>query len=227
MTTRARRTMTVMVAVAMTAGMASAKKKAKVLLPDYVLKAQTVLVVILPDAGEPMSDPVANRKAQEQVEKALIKWGRYRLALDTTTADLVIGVRKGTGAIANPTINGGPVDTHPPTAENTDGQVRIGGSQGRIPDLSQIGDANATGGTSDRAHPGMEAGADEDMFKVFQGSVQYPVDRAPVWTYTAKDGLKPPVVTSVEQFRKAVEEAEKAAAQRQQQSQQQGQKKNP
>jgi hypothetical protein len=50
-----------------------------------------------------------------------------------------------------------------------------------------------------------------------------------VWQYIAKDGLKPPAVTAVEQFRKAVEEAEKAAAQKQkqQQQQQQGQKKNP
>jgi hypothetical protein len=47
---------------------------------------------------------------------------------------------------------------------------------------------------------------------VFQGGVQYPVDNAAVWKYIAKDGLKPPGVAAVEQFRKAVEKSEKAAA---------------
>src|SRR5215472_1494419 len=118
--------------LAISAGVASANKKQKVHLPDYVLKAQTVLVVILPDAGEPMDDPFANRKAQEEVEKAFMKWERYRLVLDKDTADLVIGVRKGTGKRANPTIKGGPVDTSPATIE-------VGVQQGRPTDLTQQG----------------------------------------------------------------------------------------
>ena len=60
--------------VATWAGIASAKKKEKAYLPDFVLKAKTVLVVIMPDAGEPIDDPSANRKAQEEVEKAFLKW---------------------------------------------------------------------------------------------------------------------------------------------------------
>src|SRR5260221_14383508 len=88
---------------------ASAKKKEKTHLPAYVLKAQTVLVVILPDSGEPIDDITANRKAQAEVEKAFLKWGRNRLGLDTDHADLVVGVRKGTGKIANPTIRGGQI----------------------------------------------------------------------------------------------------------------------
>lgn len=55
--------------------------------------------------------------------------------------------------------------------------------------------------------------------------MQYPLDNAPVWRYIAKNGLKSPRVEAVEEFRKAVEESEKAAAQKQQQQQQQGQKK--
>src|SRR5208283_1693204 len=79
-TTAAAATMVAMaLGVALAAGTATAKKKEKVLLPDFVLKAETVVVLILPDAGEPMNDPFANRKAQEEVEKALMKWGRYRL----------------------------------------------------------------------------------------------------------------------------------------------------
>ena len=229
------------------AGVASARKKEKVYLPDYVLNAKTVLVVILPDAGEPMDDPFANRKAQEEVEKAFMKWERYRLVLDKDTADLVIGVRKGTGKPANPTINGGPVDTRPGTIETTDIQVRVGVQQGRPPDRTQQGapkehahkgmeagaeddrppDLTQQGAPKEHAHIGMEAGAENDTFMVFQGGVQYRVDNPPVWIYIAKDGLKPPRVVAVEEFRKAVEESDKAAAQKQQQQQQKGQKKHP
>jgi hypothetical protein len=213
-----------MALVVMLAGMASAKKKEKVYLPAYVLKAQTVLVVILPNSGEPMDDITANRKAQEEVEKAFLKWGRYRLTLSADQADLVVGVRKGTGKIASPTINGGPVDSRPGTIETTDNQIRIGVQQGHPPDVS---DPTGSTGPNDRVHPGVAAGLAEDTFQVFQGGVQYPLDNPPVWKLTAKDGLKPPDVAAVEQFRKAVEESEKAAAQKQQQQQQQQKKKNP
>jgi hypothetical protein len=33
---------------------------------------------------------ISCRKAQEEVEKAFLKWGRYRLPLDKYTGDLVI-----------------------------------------------------------------------------------------------------------------------------------------
>jgi hypothetical protein len=216
-------------AVVISAGVAGAKKKEKVYLPDYVLKAKTVLVMILPDAGEPTDDPFANRRAQEEVEKAFMKWGRFQLTLDAELADLVIGVRKGTGKIANPTVNGGPVDSRPGTVEATDDAIRVGAMKGRPPDVTQPGGpigANGTGGsTSDKPHTGVAVGAQGDMFKVFQGKVQYPMDNAPVWKYTEKDGLKAPEVMAVTEFRKVLQEAEKAAAQQQQQ--QQGQKKNP
>lgn len=205
----------------------SARKKEKVYLPDYVLKAQTVLVVILPDAGEPIDDPTANRKAQEEVEKAFMKWGRFRLALDATQADLVVGVRKGTGKIANPTISGGPVDSRPGTIETTDSQIRIGVQRGHPTDVTQSGSPAGSNGPNDRPHTGVQVGAAEDAFQVYKGGVQYPVDYAPVWKYIAKDALKPPSVVAVEQFRKTVEESEKAAQLKQQQAQQQGQKKNP
>jgi len=219
------------VVLVMSAGMASAKEKVKAYLPDYVLKAQSVLVVILPDAGEPIDDPSANRKAQVEVEKAFMKWGRYRLALDTNTADLVIGVRKGTGKVENPTINGGPVDSRPASIETTDNQVRVMVQQGRPSDQTQQVTPTDTSGPNGKAHPGMEVGAEDDTFMVFQGGLiyrPYTLDNASVWKYIAKDGLKPPAVAAVEQFRKAVEESEKAAAQKQQQQQQQQQeKKNP
>jgi hypothetical protein len=212
-----------MALVVISGGMASAKKKEKAYLPDYVWKAQRVLVVILPDSGESVDAPNANRKTQEEVEKAFMKWGRYRLVQEASQADLVVGVRKGTGKIANQTVSGGPVDSRPATIETTDNQVRIGVQQGHPTDVTQDGTPPGMNGPNDRAHTGMQVGAEDDVFKVFQGGVPYPVDNAPVWNYVSKDGLKPPGMAAVEQFRKAVEESEKAAAQKQQQ----GQKKNP
>ena len=215
-----------MALVVFLAGMAGADKREKVVLPDYVWKAKTVLVVILPDAGEPTDDPLANRRAQEEVEKALMKWGRFQLTLDAELADLVVGVRKGTGKIANPTVNGGPVDSRPGTVEATDDAIRVGAMKGHPPDVTQPGGAlgtNGAGGSAtDKPHTGVEVGGQDDMFKVFQGRVRYPVDGASVWKYAEKDGLKAPEVKAVAEFRKAVEESEKAAAQKQQQQQKQG-----
>jgi hypothetical protein len=219
-----RKVVTLLGAIASTATLlevASANDKDKVLLPDYVLKAETVAVLILPDAAEPVNDPFANRKAQEEVEKAIMKWGRFRLTQEAFTADLVIGVRKGTGKVVNPTISGGPIDTRPGTIETTDNQIRIGAQHGRPPGETPTAD------TSGRTRPGMEAGSiKEDMFQVFKGGEGYGLNSPPLWTYVAKDGLKPPGVAAVEKFRKALEEAEKAA-EKKRQSQQQGQKKNP
>lgn len=74
---------------------AAAKDKKKILLPVDVLQARTVLVLIDPDAGVSPEAPLANRTAQEDVEKALMKWGRFELVTDVANADLVITVRKG------------------------------------------------------------------------------------------------------------------------------------
>ena len=72
---------------------AIAKEKKKQPVPDNVLRAETVLVVIHPDAGEPVSDPRANRTAHDDVEQAMMTWGRFRVVRDTETADLIIGRR--------------------------------------------------------------------------------------------------------------------------------------
>ena len=53
-------------ALLLLAPQAGAKNKKKQVLPDVVLKAQTVAVVIRPDAGEPLKNPLANRTAQGQ-----------------------------------------------------------------------------------------------------------------------------------------------------------------
>jgi len=125
---------------------ANAKEKDKAILSADVLKAETVLVVIMPAAGEPLADPTANRKAQEEVEKALMKWGRFRLATESLTADLVIAVRKGTKQAVTPVISGGPVDTRPVILEPTGGSTRVGAQRGRPPDLTQSGSSTKDAG---------------------------------------------------------------------------------
>jgi hypothetical protein len=183
-----------------------ANKKEKKVLPETVLKAQTVTVVIQGDAREPMSDPNANLKVQQEVEKALMRWGRFRLVPDVQTADLVIAVQKGTGKVAEPTIGGGPVDNRPVIVEGTDNSIRFGGHQGTPPATTQYPGPDTT-----RPSEGTQIGGSDDRMTVYLGGVDYPLDGAPIWNYAGKDALKAPDVKAVEEFRKAIAEAEKAA----------------
>jgi hypothetical protein len=191
----------------------SAKDKSKSLLPADVLRAQTVLVIINPEAGEPLNDPGANRRAREDVEKSLMKWGRFRLAMEPQTADLVIAVRKGTGQIAGPTIHGSPMDIPPVIVEpNGSGDTRIGAQRGQPPGVNQRG----AGLPQDNVpRVGSDIGPSQDTLEVYRGGVDYPLDSAPVWRYAGKDALRPPGVSAVDQFRKAIDEAEKVETQKQ------------
>jgi hypothetical protein len=47
------------------------------------------------------------------------------------------------------------------------------------------------------------------MFEVYRGGIVDPLDAPAVWRYTAKDCLRAPQVSAVEEFRKAIAEAEK------------------
>jgi hypothetical protein len=84
----------------------SAKDKKKPALPAYILQAQTVLVMVDPDAGEPVNHPTANQDARQNVELALMKWGRFRLVNDGEQSDLIITVRTGNGKTVRPTVRG-------------------------------------------------------------------------------------------------------------------------
>jgi hypothetical protein len=194
--------------------LAGAKNKDKQPLPDYVLRAETVFVVIDPRAGEPLTDPSANRTAQEEVEKALSKWGRFRFAVDAQTADLVFVVRRGTGRTVTPTIRNLPTDNRPVILQPSENGGRIGGQQGRPPDLSQPG-LGPQPDDSPRAQT--EIGSSDDMLEVYRGRVEYPLDSSAVWRYIGKDALRAPSVPAVEQFHKAVDESEKIAAKKKQQ----------
>jgi len=181
----------------------NAKDKNKSSLPEYVLRATTVLVVVNPDAGEPVDQPMANSTARENVEKALTQWGRFRLVLDGEESDLVIAVRTGNGRLVQPTIKGGPIDNRPGVVQPTDGGIRIGGQQGHPTSNDPAADPQ------DRSpHMGNEVGASEDTFEVYRGGGDA-LNSSPVWRYTAKNCLRAPQVSAVEEFRKAVAQAEK------------------
>jgi hypothetical protein len=183
---------------------ANAKDKKKSTLPDYVLRASTVLVVVSPDAGEPLDQPMTNATARNNVEKALMEWGRLRLVMDGEESDLVIAVRTGNGRAVRPTIKGGAIDQRPGTAQTGDGSIRIGAQHGQPPPLS-----DPSVGPQSGPRISNEVGASEDTFEVYRGGVQYPLDSSPVWRYIAKDCLREPGVTAVEEFRKAIAQAEK------------------
>jgi hypothetical protein len=185
--------------------LAPANNKKKDSLPAEVLDAQTVVVLVDPDAGMSTSAPLANRTAQEDVEKALAKWGRLRLVLiGGNNADLVITVRKGNGKVVQPTVSGEPTNDRPVVVVPSDNGIHVGVQQGRPPDSTQAPPAD----TSPRL--GGEVGPTEDTFLVYRGGpAGDALERAPVWRYVAKNGLHSPDVPAVAEFRKAIEAAVK------------------
>jgi hypothetical protein len=198
---------------------ALAKDKKKPQIPEYVLRAQTVRVMVEPGAGEPLDQPYANSTARDSVEKALTEWGRFRVVMDGAESDLVITVRTGDGRAGRPTIQGGPIDQRPGVAQGTDSTIRIGAQQGRPP----FQDPN-TNPAGQEPRVGTEVGPSEDTFAVYMGNIDHPLESAPVWRYVAKDCLREPGVAAVEKFRKLLADAEKPQTQSQPQPQQQ---KNP
>ena len=184
---------------------ASAKDKKKPTLPEDILRAQTVRVVIDPEAGEPLDQPNANATARENVEKALMEWRRFRLVLDGEESDLVIAIRTGNGNSFRPTVKGGPIDQRPGVGQSTDSSIRIGGQHGQPPMADP-----STYPQNQGPHIGNEVGPSEDMFAVYRGGISSPLDAPPVWRYIRKDCLRPtPQVPAVEEFRKAIADAEK------------------
>jgi hypothetical protein len=218
----------VMVAGLLLPALAPAKDKEKSTLPTYVLQARTVVVLIDPNAGVSLDDPRANEVAQRDVETALLNWGRYQTVLVGHSADLVIVIRRGTGKMASGSIHDPRQGQRPGAIDPTDTGVAVGVQHGQpppnagvdnIPDASQ-GPAetqtqNMPGGPiSGRPYPQVEAGTSiaEDSFLVYHGNVNDPLDAPPVWRYEAKNALKPHTVPAVDVFRKAVSDAEQAAA---------------
>ena len=187
--------------------LAPGKDKKKVTLPDQVLNAETVLVLIDPDAGVAPDAPLANPAARDDVESALINWGRFRFANDVSTADLVITVRKGNGKVAQDTIGGVPVNNRPIVFQRTESGGGLGAGRGTP---SAAGDPASP--PAPDPMPQVEVGPAQDTFAVFIGKRSHPLDTAAVWRYTAKDGLRSHDVPAVDEFRKAITQAEKERA---------------
>ena len=201
------RVFTASLLLAMSCVVAAGKDKKKALLPVDVLQARTVIVLVDPDAGMAVDAPNANRTAQEDVEKALMKWGRFEIAENVSSADLVITVRKGTGKIAQPTIGGLPTNSRPVVLEPTDSAGRA--SAGTIPPM---GGTSPAGAQRPEPAPQVEVGAANDMFMVYRGKRDDALDAPAVWRYSEKGALNSPGVPAVDAFRKLIAEAEKQQA---------------
>jgi hypothetical protein len=194
------------------ASLAFAGGDKKPVLPAYVLRAETVFVLIDPDAGASPTSPQGNQKARDDVEKALMKWGRFRLAINPGVADLVIVVRKGSSKVVQPTIGGLPANDRPVIVQPTDSGIRLGGQKGRP------AGSNDPAPQDTRPTPQLEAGMVDDTFVVYQGGVTNPLDAPAAWRYANKDALRSPSVPAVAEFRKVIEAAEKQQQQQQKQS---------
>lgn len=184
--------------------------KPKPLLPEYVRIAHTVAVLVDPDAGVSLDDPRANQIAQKDVETALANWGRYQTVIGSEDADLLIVVRKGSKHLVDQTVSDSRQNGRAGVITPSQDGIGIGAQHGSQPPLSS-GTPNRQPGNGD-AHPTTQIGSTNDSFAVFDGKNEHPLEGPPAWRFLAKDGLKPHTVPAVDEFRKAVAEADKAAA---------------
>ena len=186
-----------------------AKDKTKPTVPAYVLRARTVAVIVDPTAGISVEDPRANQVAQKDVETALLNWGRFEPVMGTPGADLIIVVRKGHDRLVDQTIPEPRQNNRAGVINPTDNGISAGAQHGRQPNLSDTPNPDQTSTTSPSQ---TEIGPSDDSFIVYQGGVDNPLNAAPAWRYMAKDALRSHNVPAVDQFRKALAEADKAAA---------------
>jgi hypothetical protein len=193
--------------------LATAKDKNKSVLPEDVLRARTVLVMVNPEAETSLEHPNDNRNAVRDVEEAIMRWGRFSLVMEATTADLIIMVQANNGKLVSPTIEGGSVD-HRPVIIDSAGDANIQSTRIGVQRGNPIGDRNDDPMPNTGAHPGARVGTTDQMFMVYRGRSGYVAagpDDIPVWRYNGKGGLHSPDVPAVGEFRKVVEEAEKQA----------------
>jgi len=171
-------------------------KQKKIKIPDYVLHAETVIVAVEPDSGEPVDNPTANQQARENVERAFTQWGRFRVVPDGQESDLVVGIRIGNDKLVHPTMKGGPFDDNIRIGQRSQGPP-LGGEPRPDPDGHNPRIANEVGPTA-------------DSFFVYRGGKANGFSSSALWHYTAKDCLRAPEIKAIEEFRKAIAEAEKS-----------------
>ena len=186
------------------------KDKKKSQISELILRAQSVHVVIDPYVGEPLDQPQANALARDNVEKALTEWGRYRVVMDGEESDLVIAIHTGDDRMSRPTIKGGPIDQRAGVGQQTPSSIRIGAQQGQPPYNDPMDPQNPQ--NHGPARVGSEVGPRTDSFMVYQGRswAGNSLDSPALWRYEKKDCLNPePQIKAVEEFRKAIADAEK------------------
>jgi hypothetical protein len=198
------------------------KNKEEKTLPIYVLTARTVAVIVDPQAGVDVEDPRANQVAQKDVETAVANWGRFEMVMRPEAADLVIVVRKGHGRLVNETIPDSRQNNRAGVINPTDNGLQVGVQHdGAPPNVGSMpgstpNEQPASGTTQIRIPqqqgPQMELGGMEDSFAVYQGGRSGSMLGPPAWRKDEKDGLRSHKVPVVDEFRKAVAEADKAAA---------------
>lgn len=192
---------------------ASAREKEDTrMMPPYILRARTVAVLIDPAAAVSLRDPNGNQTARKDVETALLKWGRFEPILDARDADLVIVIRKGRTpadvAVPDPRQNrrGGMIDPW-------DGRIAVGTQRGNVPKGQPAGQPPHKPDDPIGDEPVKQTGTPGDVFEVFDGRSDDALNSVPGWSYVKKDALHAHDVPAVEEFRKAIDEAEKQAGQ--------------
>jgi hypothetical protein len=187
---------------------AVAKKKEQV-VPEYVLRAHTIAVIIDPNAGMSAEDPRANQIAQKDVEEALLKWGRFTPVISAKGADIVIVIRRGNKRAVDATISDPSQNDRVGVINRSNNGVQVGAQRGSLSDAPGSG---LPGADRDSPRPQLEIGATDDSFVVHHGDPVDPVDSPVGWRYEVRDGLRSHDVPAVEEFKKAVIAADKAAA---------------
>jgi len=81
---------------------------------------------------------------------------------------------------------------------------------GRVGNPQDAGDPSDT--EPGNPHPQIEVGSSQDMFVVYRGKQDRPLNSSPVWRYTAANALRSPGVPAVEEFHKLIAESEKQQA---------------
>lgn len=189
-----------------------AKPKPDLSLPIFILHARTVLVIVDPSAGLSLDDPRANEVARKDVETALINWGRFRLVMSGMEPDFTVVIRKGSGKLVDTTVSDPRQNNRPGNITPTDDGVSIGAQRGNpLPPTA----TNRLPDVPTSAHPQIEGGNTNDSFIVYEGNSGLSLGGNIGWRYVAKGALHPHDVPAVDEFRKAIAEAEKAAAKHQ------------
>jgi hypothetical protein len=171
---------------------AAAQKKKKSDMPQVVAAAQFVYVTSFHGDAYARTATSEDRAAIATVENMLRGWGKYRIAYRPDQADIMLVVRPGAWGNARVGVDIG----NPPIA--------IGRSGGRVdPRGGSIGTASVGGGDVSNT-------PEDSLFVSIQP--QEPADAAPfVWRRSSKNGLQGKKPELLEEFRKAVDEAEKQA----------------